>query len=153
MQALNEQRLFLWGENNAKQQQTVLDIFNQQHDGIVLLRPQTAEGSTEQATVLYSNDAFSEIVQTKDANLGIDQPLLKIKVEEGVDQTMIQQFMTHKKHLYSIRNLLQERIEIVSNTMFSIERKRESLYFDSNLGRVSRENEIILCSLYCIGVS
>jgi hypothetical protein len=48
MQTLNEMRLFLWGENNAKQQQTVLEIFNQQHEGIVLLKSQLAENGVEQ---------------------------------------------------------------------------------------------------------
>lgn len=77
-------------------------------------------------------------MQTKDANLGIDEPLLKMKIEEGVDSSLIQQLMVHNKPLYSIRNLLDERIEIVSNTMFSIERKSESLHFDSNFSRVRR---------------
>lgn len=48
MQMLNEMRLFLWGDNNAKQQQTVLKIFNQQHEGIVLLKPKPAENGVEQ---------------------------------------------------------------------------------------------------------
>ena len=48
MQTLNEQKLFLWGENNAKQQQTMLDIFNQQHDGVVLLKqPNSDPGNTD----------------------------------------------------------------------------------------------------------
>lgn len=58
-------------------------------------------------------------------------------MEEGVDETMIQLFLNHKEPLYSIRNLLHERIEIVSKTMFSIEQKGESFNFDLNSGKVS----------------
>lgn len=38
LQTFNELRLFLWSENNSKQQQTVLEIFERQQEGVVLLR-------------------------------------------------------------------------------------------------------------------
>jgi hypothetical protein len=83
MQTLNEMRLFLWGENNLKQQQTVLEIFERQQEGVLLLK-QAQEG-TENDEVLFSNSAFAVIAQTKDARESLDLPLFKIKVDEGID--------------------------------------------------------------------
>jgi hypothetical protein len=36
--------MFVWSENNSKQQQTVLEIFERQNEGVVLLK-QAAEGA------------------------------------------------------------------------------------------------------------
>jgi len=38
LQGINELRLFIWSENNSKQQQTVLEIFERQQEGVVLLK-------------------------------------------------------------------------------------------------------------------
>jgi hypothetical protein len=44
LQGINEIRMFVWSENNSKQQQTVLEIFERQNEGVVLLK-QAAEGA------------------------------------------------------------------------------------------------------------
>lgn len=90
--------------------------------------------------MLYSNDAFSEIFRTNDVNLGIDLELLKIKAEEGVDLSLTQRFMVHDKPLFSISNLLQERIEVVSNTILSIERTGEAHENDRRVRRAKINN-------------
>ena len=63
IQTVREQRLFLWGENNKRQQQTVLEIFENQNEGIVLLeKPKSKEvRGKDVEEVLYNNNAFSEI--------------------------------------------------------------------------------------------
>jgi hypothetical protein len=85
---VREQRLFLWGENNKRQQQTVLEIFENQNEGIVLLeKPKSKEvRGKDVEEVLYNNNAFSEIFQTEQASTGIDMPVLKLKIEDGVDE-------------------------------------------------------------------
>jgi hypothetical protein len=88
IQTLREQRLFLWGENNKRQQQTVLEIFEKQNEGIVLLeKPKSKEvRGKDVEEVLYNNKAFSEIFQTEQASIGIDMPVLKLKIEDGLDE-------------------------------------------------------------------
>ena len=88
IQTLREQRLFLWGENNKRQQQTVLEIFEKQNEGIVLLeKPKSKEvRGKDVEEVLYNNKAFSEIFQTELASISIDMPVLKLKIEDGLDE-------------------------------------------------------------------
>lgn len=73
--------------------------------------------------MLYSNDAFADIVNTRDANAGIDLPLLKMKAEESDKPLPIEQMMASTAPLHSISNLLQERPEDLSNMVFSIEKQ------------------------------
>jgi len=56
-------------------------------------------------------------------------PLLKMKEEEGNDTSVIKGLFLMDKPLFSIRNLVTESSELVSNMVFTIERKGDSLDF------------------------
>lgn len=60
---LNELRLFQIGENTARQQSLILEIFSNQSDGVVLLsKPQNSD---EVAPVLYSNKTFESVTRNQ----------------------------------------------------------------------------------------
>ena len=77
--------------------------------------------------MLYSNHAFKDIVKTNNAEQGIELPLLKLKSEEGIDQSVIKGLFLDEKPLFSIRNLVMEGHELARNMVFSIERAGNSL--------------------------
>ena len=83
--------------------------------------------------MLYSNHAFKDIVQTRDAEQGIELPLLKLKTEEGIDESVIKGLFLDEKPLFSIRNLVMEGHELARNMVFSIERASDSLNLDNNV--------------------
>jgi hypothetical protein len=65
-QHINELRLFVWSENNNKQQQTMLEIFERQQEGVILLKQTPKGGASDKPEVLYNNGAFLDIVKSKD---------------------------------------------------------------------------------------
>lgn len=70
-------------------------------------------------------------MQTKDADKGIELPLLKMKAEDGIDFDVIKGLFLIDKPLFSIHNLVTERNELVSNMVFTIERRGDSLEYNN----------------------
>jgi hypothetical protein len=89
MQTLGELRLFLLGETLTKQQQIMLEIFEQQNEGVVLLQKPKKKDSKDgkedeqpKSEVLYINNALKRIINSAESTDPISIPILKVKSEE-----------------------------------------------------------------------
>jgi len=78
MMTLNELKLFDVIETLRKQQRVVLEIFERQKDGVVVIQKPVdndEKGDGDQL-VVFANSAFKDIVQTHDFEDGVRSKLL-----------------------------------------------------------------------------
>jgi hypothetical protein len=78
MMTLNELKLFDVIETLKKQQRIVLEIFERQKDGVVVIQKpaDNDEKSDVDQLVVYANSAFKDIVQTDELEDGVHRKLL-----------------------------------------------------------------------------
>jgi hypothetical protein len=85
MQAVSEIRTYLVAENNIKQQQLILEIFERQHDGVILIKNNHDQEADQYAkNVLFCNNNLSEILGG-DVEKGLNEPLFKSTSEVSSD--------------------------------------------------------------------
>ena len=89
LQTYNEARLFLVTENSAKQQQRMLEIFEKQDEGVIVLRQEmTQEDPSKKddkdGRILFTNNAFNGIMQNQDVIQGVNTPVFVARDDEDV---------------------------------------------------------------------
>ena len=112
----NEKRLFFMSDKMTEQQQVVLEIFERQNEGVVILQKKNNEDEAEHETVLYSNDAYKRIVGSANDSESIKIPFLTRKAEES--EASARPF--NGSPLYSITDLLQRPDDFISRNIFSV---------------------------------
>lgn len=112
MMTLNELKLFDVIETLKKQQGIVLGIFEKQQDAVLVLE-RDKTNLEQPASVVYSNNAFKEIVKTDNERLGVSKEILKIKQED-------QDVDNEDPQCFSIMNLIEQRPDFVANQVFEL---------------------------------
>jgi hypothetical protein len=89
LQTYNEARLFLVTENSAKQQQRMLEIFEKQEDGVVVLQKATvpedpSKKDNKDVKILFTNNAFTGIVQAQDVCTAVESQIFLAQEDEEV---------------------------------------------------------------------
>jgi len=99
-----------------KQQNMMLQIFERQNDGVVLLQKSELnheeETNSSQNTVLYKNRVFNDVVLQK-AKHGLLDPVLKIKRDEGA-------LKPEDEHLLSVNDVINASPDLISKNVFTV---------------------------------
>ena len=111
---MNELRLFFLNVTMTEQQKVVLEIFEKQNEGVVIIQKST-DPEEQIQTVLYSNSLFKEIVGTENEAEGIQKQILRQSPEEG---TVLRAQELKDFPAYSVRDLLDKEPEFISGNVF-----------------------------------
>jgi hypothetical protein len=116
-QFLYETKLFLLTKTTQKQQQLILEIFDQQKDGVILMK-NSAESSQNSSVenVLFKNNILADILPNNE----LDKKCFKPKHQDGLEESdMFIESVSIKQIISGPEQML--------NTIYQVSEKKEEL--------------------------
>lgn len=108
----NEMRTFHVHETIQRQQRLVLEIFERQNEGVIIVKNAKSDDQKKER-VVYSNNAFKQLYPCQDEAGFVDTPFLVQKLDES-KPLEVQQLPN-----LSVKSLLAKSVEFLSNNIFT----------------------------------